>query len=79
LLYQEADNDHINSRGMYVLVDLGPLVGVVEVVSIHSMLHDQVKQAKRGNQGANDSIGNTECKYQQHPTVIESEREFVQI
>ena len=41
---------------MDVLVDLGALVGEVDVVPVHPVLHDHVEEAKGGDQGTDDRV-----------------------
>ena len=57
LLDKERDTHAVDSAAVDVLVDLGPLVGEVDVVPVHGVLHQEVEQAEGGDQGADDRVG----------------------
>ena len=77
LLDKERDTDAVDSAAVDVLVDLGPLVGEVDVVPVHSVLHDKVEQAEGSDEGTDDGVGDPHGKYQKHPAVIVPEHELV--
>jgi len=56
-----------------VLVDLGALVGKVDVVPVHPVLHDQVEETEGGDQGADDGVGDGEGKDKENPAVVDPE------
>ena len=78
LLDKERDTDAVDSAAVDVLVDLGPLVGEVDVVPVHSVLHDKVEQAEGSDEGTDDGVGDGESEDQQHPGVVDPEGELVE-
>ena len=62
---------------MDVLVDLGSLVGEVDVVPVHGVLHQEVEQAEGGDQGADDGVGDGQGEHQQHPGVVHSKGKLI--
>jgi len=57
LLDEEGDDDTVDGTAVDVLVDLGTLVGKVDVITVHPVLHDQIEETEGGDQGADDRIG----------------------
>ena len=56
LLDEKRDAHTVDCAAVDVLVDLGALVGEVDVVPVHPVLHDHVEQAKGGDQGTDDRV-----------------------
>jgi len=77
LLDQQRDDDTVDRTTMDVLVDLGTLVGKVDVVAVHPVLHDHVEEAEGGDEGADDRVGDGEGEDEEHPAVVDPEGEFV--
>ena len=78
LLDEERDADTVHSAAVDVLVNLGPLVGEVDVVPVHRVLHQEVEQAEGSDERTDDSVGDCEGKHQQHPGVVDPEGELVE-
>merc|ERR1711872_511674 len=76
LLDQQRDDDTVDRTTMDVLVDFGTLVGKIDVVAVHPVLHDHVEEAEGGDEGADDRVGDGEGEDEEHPAVVDSEREF---
>ena len=76
LLDQQRDADTVDGAAVDVLVDLGSLVGEVDVVSVHGVLDQEVGKAEGGDQGADDGVGHSHRKHEQHPGVVDAEREL---
>ena len=49
------------------------LVGIINVVSVHQMLHEEVEESKGRNEGTDDAVGGRQGKDEQHPAVVEAE------
>ncbi len=64
---------------MDVLVNLGPLVGKVEVVSVDAVLHHHVEEPEGGDEWADHGVGGRQGKHQEHPAVVEAEGELVEV
>jgi hypothetical protein len=54
------------------------LVRVVDVVTVHQVLHYHVKQAEGGDEGTDDTVGRSESEDEEHPAVVEAVGVFVQ-
>ena len=76
LLDQQGDADAVDCAAVDVLVDLGSFVGKVDVVSVHRVLDQEVGEAEGGDQGADDGVGHSHREHQQHPGVVDAEREL---
>ena len=76
LLDQERDADAVDGAAVDVLVDLGSLVGEVDVVSVHCVLDEEVGEAEGGDEGADDGVGHGHGEHQQHPGVVDAEGEL---
>ena len=77
LLDQQRDDDTVDRTTMDVLVDLGTLVGKVDVIPVHPMLHDQVEKTEGGDEGADDGVGNSEGEHEENPAVVDPEGKLV--
>ena len=77
LLDQERDADAVDGAAVDVLVDLGSLVGEVDVVSVHCVLDEEVGEAEGGDEGAGDGEHDHHRKDQHHPCVLLSKSEFI--
>ena len=76
LLDEQGDDDAVDGRGVDVLVDLGALVGEVQVVAVDAVLHDEIEEAEGGDKRADDGVGRGQRKDQQLPAVVEAERKL---
>jgi len=77
LLYEQGDDDTVDGTAVDVLVDLGTLVGKVDVVPVHSVLHDQVEETEGGDQGTDDRVGDGEGEDKENPAVVDPEWKLV--
>jgi len=77
LLDEKRDGNAIDGTTVDILVDLRPLVGEVDVVSVHSVLHDHVEESEGSNQRADDGVGDREGENEQEPAVVDPERKLV--
>jgi len=77
LLQQQGDHDTVDSAAMNVLVDLGSLVGEVDVVPVHAMLNDEIEEAKGRDQGADHRVGHSQGEDEEHPAVVDPVGELV--
>ena len=62
--HHKADGGRVDS-----LVDFGWFVGIQEVMSIHIMLCDKIKPAKRGDQWTRYRVHQCHAKHEHHPVV----------
>ena len=77
LLDEKRDAHTVDCAAVNVLVDLGALVGEVDVVSVHCVLDEEVEESEGGDEGADDGVGDGQREHQQHPRVVHAEGELV--
>ena len=77
LLYEQGDDDTVDGTAVDVLVNLGSLVGKVDVVPVHPVLHDQVEETEGGDQGTDDRVGDSEGEHEENPAVVDPKWKLV--